>query len=75
MEFRLISFRLGNILDFGEASDAEGIKKFASERPNADAFHAHPKEKKYSFYLSGFRLCRENITWKKEIYTGRSQFA
>jgi len=76
MEFHLISFRLGNILDFGEANDAKGISNFANERTNADSFHAHPRKKTLPFYLAGSRISKSLITWEKVFYTdNRRQFA
>ena len=76
MKFKMISFRRGEILDFGEADDAEEIKKFAAERKNADAFHAHPRDRRQSFFLTGTRMSRESIAWQKVSYTAKlRQFA
>lgn len=71
MKFKLISFRRGNILDFGSADDAEGIKKFAEERKNADSFHAHPSGQHPSFFLTGTRVSRDRIAWSKVSYTAK----
>lgn len=77
MLFKLISFKRGNILDFGEAESADEIKKFVAERPNADAFHAHPpKDGRLDFFISGIRLARKTLVWQKIRYTADDrQFA
>jgi hypothetical protein len=67
MKFKMISYRRGSIMDFGEAVDAEGIKKFVEERPNADSFHAHPESDGTNYFLSGYRVTpRDPVLWQKE---------
>ena len=77
MLFKLISFRRGNILDFGEAETADEIKKFVADRPNADAFHAHPpKDSHLDFFITGMRIARKAMLWQKVRYTvNERQFA
>jgi len=65
MKFRIVSYRRGNIMDIGEAINADGIKKFTDERPNADSFKAYPHND-LNVFLTGYRVTsKDPVHWQK----------
>ncbi len=66
MNFRMTSFKRGQVLDMGTATSAEEIDNFVNERPNADRFHAHPIDRRQSHFLSAFRMTTAKVVWQKE---------
>ena len=71
--FKLISFRKGKILDIESGQNANDIKRFANNRPNADRIHAHMlTSNRVPFFISGLRMGKD-IAWQKERYTPQTR--
>jgi hypothetical protein len=75
MVFQMVSFKKGNVLDKGWVENANQIKRFAENRPNADSFHVIPRDSSQKHFISGFRMSPTRIVWQKEQLPSIMPFA